>query len=287
MRVPLLFRTEQARAALRFYSEPTLPAVARARYVVNQLVGTRLCRASIGRQLRRAYASSGIPSWNLRVPIQPTMDDTTLASLFFGTYESAELLLLKRHFLGSPTVIELGSSLGVVAAHMASALPSSTMLICVEPNALLAPSIQALVAQANPDITLCIEQAAVAQAGTSTVSMDFTDLNAAHAVQRPESSRGSSVPAITLSQLIARHLVGEYSLVCDIEGAEASLLLDDPGALSGCHELLLELHSTTHNGLDLTPADLDARVRELGFLEVESVKRSACLMVSYYRASNR
>lgn len=284
MRVPLLFRPEQARAAADVVNERALPTGARVRYIVNQLVGTRLCRAPVGRLLRHLYAKRGVPSWDLNLVPQPTMDDTTIASLFFGTYESAELILLKKHFGGSSTVIELGSSQGVVAAHVAAKLAPGARMICVEPNAALIPSIIALVAASNPDVALHVEQAALADAGVTEVAMDFGDANAAHVVEQSTSESTPGVPTTTLSEVISRHGVTEYSLVCDIEGSEASLLFDDEGALAGCRELLIELHPTRHDGVSHSPDALGLRLRDLGFSEIESVRRSSNLTVSFYRA---
>ncbi len=284
MRFPVLFRTENLRAAAAVVAVPELPWPARGRYVLNQLVGTRLSRASMGRLLRRLYSGrSGVPSWDLAVVPQPIMDDSTLASLYFGTYESAEIVLLKKHFRGDAAVVELGSSLGVVAAHIAACMAPGSKLVCVEPNPELTACIAALVSSANSAVDLRLECVAISRAGETSVTMDLGDVNTGRVAAGTIGERAATVPALTLSQLLARHAFEEYTLICDIEGSEASILFDDPSAFEGCRELLIELHRATYRAKSIAPADLWARVHELGFSEIDLLRRSDDLWVGYFR----
>ena len=54
--------------------------------------------------------------------------------IFWGFYESAELRLIRKHLPATLDVVELGGSLGVVAAHIGQRLEPGRQLISVEAN---------------------------------------------------------------------------------------------------------------------------------------------------------
>ena len=54
--------------------------------------------------------------------------------VFWGIYETAELRLIERHLPRDIDVIELGGSIGVIAAQIAGHLIPGTRLISVEAN---------------------------------------------------------------------------------------------------------------------------------------------------------
>ena len=56
------------------------------------------------------------------------------AQMFWGVYESAETRMVRGLLRGSTTVVELGSSLGVTSAHIASLMAPGGHLVCVEAN---------------------------------------------------------------------------------------------------------------------------------------------------------
>lgn len=64
------------------------------------------------------------------------------AQLFFGLYESAEIRLARGHLAGANVVIDLGSSLGIVASHILSRMTSQGHLVCVEANPSLIESLR-------------------------------------------------------------------------------------------------------------------------------------------------
>jgi hypothetical protein len=88
----------------------------------------------------------------------------------------------------------------------------------------------------------------------------LTDGAAAHA---------ASVEGATLRTLLDNRRIGEFDLVCDIEGAEASFLLGDPGALEGCRRAVFELHDTTFAGRAVTADELLESACDFGFRVIE------------------
>ena len=78
------------------------------------------------------------------------------------------------------------------------------------------------------------------------------------------------VQTITLSKLINARNFTEYSLVCDIEGAEVDFLINDPEALYACREILIELHDTNHNGKNYSVNDLVNLILQQGFKRIHN-----------------
>ncbi len=54
------------------------------------------------------------------------------AQMFWGAYESAETRMIHGLLRGSTAVVELGSTLGVTSAHIASLMAPGGRLVCVE-----------------------------------------------------------------------------------------------------------------------------------------------------------
>ena len=54
--------------------------------------------------------------------------------MFWGGYEGAETRMIRSNLQASPTVVELGSSLGVTTAHIAAVMAPGGRLVCVEAN---------------------------------------------------------------------------------------------------------------------------------------------------------
>jgi FkbM family methyltransferase len=68
----------------------------------------------------------------------------------------------------------------------------------------------------------------------------------------------------TLDELVKENSLGEYSLVCDIEGAESSFILSD-SALKGCQRIIIELHETNWKGIQCSVEHLLESIVNKGF----------------------
>ena len=94
-----------------------------------------------------------------------------------------------------------------------------------------------------------IANAAVSMPGCESVTFVASSHNVSGRVWRDgeeSAGRGMTVPACSLRQITANHELDHFSLVCDIEGAEAEFILGDPEALAGCDQCIIECHNTTH-----------------------------------------
>jgi FkbM family methyltransferase len=86
----------------------------------------------------------------------------------------------------------------------------------------------------------------------------------------------AKVPVCTLSGLIERSKIGNYSLVCDIEGAEAGMILGESEEVrSRCQLMLIELHDTgIHEGKQYRVEELAEKIEQLwGLRQVASNDR--------------
>lgn len=174
------------------------------------------------------------------------------ARLLWGVYEQAETRFVRAHLRPDLDVIELGSSLGVVASHIARKLLAGRRLICVEANAQLIDSLTRNVATNAPHISHTVIHAAIDPIASQRTTVPFrcADDHTASAVEESESGDSAEVPVISLSELV--HDLPAYCLVADIEGAEAAIVETEMAALARCQQLIIELHDSNYAGHRVT-----------------------------------
>jgi len=159
------------------------------------------------------------------------------AALFWGFYEAAELAFVQRHLLADLDVVELGTSIGVVACHALSRMNPLKRLICLEADPNLARMARQNLRSNHPTRRVEVLNCAIAY-DCQTVCFEEGGTNLIGKV----SKEGREVPAITLSGLLQKFHIDDYVLICDIEGAEAEILHKDPEALAYCRQMIIELH---------------------------------------------
>jgi hypothetical protein len=82
---------------------------------------------------------------------------------------------------------------------------------------------------------------------------------------------------VRLSDLLYRHNIADYALVCDIEGAEAGFINLDEEALRGCKTMVVELHDTEFSGDRVSVGELcDRLVARHGFALVDRRSNVFC-----------
>jgi FkbM family methyltransferase len=201
--------------------------------------------------------------------------DRIRAAVFWHLYERAEIQLIKRYLPRDLDVIELGSSFGVTAAHALARLDPDRKLVAVEANETLLPALRQVLA--DPRAEVC--HGAVAYGAGDVVEFYVHPTN--HLWSRMNARPGAqavAVQSITLGQLVGDHDLGEYSLIADIEGAEAGLLEHDAEALLGCRCMIIELHSTEHQGRHVDRGSMLEQVLGLGFRKVDEQRRTVVFM---------
>lgn len=193
----------------------------------------------------------------------------TRAELFWGLYERAECAYVDRFLNGSTCVVELGSGIGISSAHIAAGLSRGGVLVCVEANEVLLPSIeqniQPYLRRSRSSGTI-VHAAIGACEGTSilnVVSNPFESYVSRSAA--PDAVSTVPVPTRSLESVLKQYPARSFDLVCDVEGAEGELIVRSSG-LERCRRLIIELHGCKVDGEELTEHDLLAVLsRRWGF----------------------
>lgn len=178
------------------------------------------------------------------------------AQMFWGAYESAETRMIRGLLCGSMAVVELGSSLGITTAHIAALMAQGGHLVCVEANPRLMPGLRERLARRTASLQVDFLHAAVTgHCGEAFLGLSARTVGSRLSPACPDDGT-VIVPALTLREILRRTGVRDFDLVSDIEGAESSFLLDDPGVMRGCRRAIIELHDTTVDGRDISVSDL-------------------------------
>ena len=203
-----------------------------------------LCHPLVGRLLRSLFGGR-VPSlrfrgWRLDVR-SPAVSPRTVAMIFWGVYESAELRFVERGLRRDLDVVECGSSLGGVSSAIAQRLEPGRRILCVEANSDLVPLLERNVRSNAPDVESTVVNRAI-DYERSEVSFIEGDTSTGGRTSGESAGTRRTVAATTLSDLLDAHGLEEYALVSDIEGAEAGFIHHDAPALSRCQQILIELH---------------------------------------------
>lgn len=170
------------------------------------------------------------------------------ASVFWGIYESAEAIFVEKYLPPNETVVELGSSIGVVANVIARTKPKA--MVCVEANSALIESISLNVGLSSNRPELQVVNKAIDYSGRTRVPFcrGNSTLTSAVSEDRPSSDSELTVPATTLSSILRDAQIDSYVLVMDIEGAEIGIIRKDVDSLQRCSLMIVELHRASFEG---------------------------------------
>ncbi len=186
-----------------------------------------------------------IPSRGLRINSNGVAPQVK-SQLLFGTYESAEIRAVCRHLRSDLDVIELGASIGVLSCHIRRKLAMDRHLYAIEPDPdlvkLIEENLQANRLQSGVTV---VNRAIAKSSGEQSFVRSTTNLSG-HTTQ-PSANGTITVEGVTLRDLIAQFGIGEYALVCDVEGFEAELFADDFEAFRKCQQIIIELHQHERN----------------------------------------
>jgi FkbM family methyltransferase len=170
-----------------------------------------------------------IPSRGLHISTaHPTITPETKASLFFGMYEPDEVLLVKKFARTDLDVVDVGSSLGVIASHIGRRLDHGRRLVCVEANVNLLDRLGYNLHHNAPSCNFTVLHAAIHYEATKPLAFKPGVTNIDGTVQLSTLEvQEAHVPPLTLDTLVSDLSISRYLLICDIEGSEAGIILDD------------------------------------------------------------
>lgn len=236
---------------------------------VKRLVGSILTADVMGRAIawltRDNFRSRGLRVNTAHPAIKPVVK----AMLFWNMYESAEIRFVQRYLQRDVDVVELGSSLGVMACQIRARIEPERKLLCVEASAQLAPVIRKNLALNGLEANTTVVSGAIDYSGAESVS--FAEGGNTLQGQKAEAgAQTTSTRAVTLEKLLADHEIADYALVCDIEGAEAGILFQGQNSLARCRQIVIELHEAEFNGRRVSVDEMaDALVTQHGFRQVD------------------
>lgn len=217
-------------------------------------VAETICHPAMGRLLSQVLRD--------RIPCRGCVIDTSCALvnpevkalLFWRLYESAEMRFVNQYLRRDLDVIELGSSLGVIACQIRRRINESSKLVCVEAIPELADQIDVNlnINALNKGVSIVRKAIDYGSPRGHTISFARGKSTIAGKIACRQDQGGHLIiETTTLSQVIGEHGIGDYVLVSDIEGAEAGIALQEKSALRNCKQIIIELHPTNFNDLEI------------------------------------
>jgi FkbM family methyltransferase len=230
---------------------------------LKRLVAAVLCSPWMGRRLRRVLGGEVRSRGCMLDLSDPVVEPSKFAAIFWGLYERWERRFATQWLPTDVPVVELGSSLGVVSAAICHRLAPGVKLVCLEANTrLLGVLRRNLDLNGRSDAALVHAAIDYENLGLNTVPFVGTGDTLVACVARD--GAGEEISRTTLRAVLATHGIGDFSLVSDIEGAEAGLIAEERDTLQRCRCAVLELHNTTYRGRELAVPQLVAALEEMG-----------------------
>ena len=236
---------------------------------VKKLVFNILCNSFTGRAITAVYGDK-IPDlrWrNFRFSTAGAgMKKWVEASIFWGFYEGAEIRFIEKHFKGDTDVLELGASSGIVSSHIIAKMKSGHRLVSVEANKGLTTVWTENTRRHNVNgVRSELLHAAIYYHGDTVMFGISSNTTESQLTGTGDNMTATRVPALTLSSIVQRSELKEYSLFSDIEGAEIDVLLEDDEALNRCRNIFIELHEANHNGRRYAVDEIVSIIEDKGF----------------------
>lgn len=186
--------------------------------------------------------------------------------IFWKMYEKAEALSILKYITNAFDIVELGSSIGVVGS-LAGRLKGNRRLLCVEVNKDLVPLIERNL-NLNQVSNYTIRNVAI---GPSVESIWFTP--GRHSTHGQVGARVSDasvkIETMALSALLEQESISEFVLICDIEGSEIDIILNDADSLRDCKLIVMETHEVRRNDRTYSPEEIKELIVKAGFVCVE------------------
>lgn len=225
---------------------------------IKRLVAKILVNDFTGRLISIVF-SNKIPFHNLIVDISNSVIKKRIAaSLFFKTYESAEVRFISQFLQDyEGTIIELGSSIGVVTSTIAKANPNATVF-SFEADSRFIPIIENNLQLNRIQNVNCYNEII----GSEGFVFSVGDDNTMGKIVKGESGLSNFKQ---LSSLLQIHNITDFVLVSDIEGAEYFFLFEESNLFTNCSLMIIELHPIEINNELITVAEMIEKIKSFGF----------------------
>lgn len=225
-----------------------------------------------GRLIAFVYGDS-IPHRGIRIFTKSDrIQRKTVADIYFGIYERAEIDQVMCYLNPTIDVIELGGSIGVNSLHIRSQLEKNRRLMVVEADPTLVEILRINFEKNSLEENVTIINNAIDYSGNEYVTFAVSDSNLAGHValaSNLESHIISNIPAASLSELIKKYGFSEYALVSDIEGMEIPIFVKDKEALKNCKQIFLEIDGVEYDNIAYSVEDVINLICDSGFKVVD------------------
>lgn len=207
--------------------------------------------------------SNKIPFHNLTIDISnPIIRKKIASSLYFKTYESAEVRLISKYLQNfDGNIVEFGASIGVVSSTLAKANPKAK-LFSFEADSRFIPIITNNFKINTIDNANCYNEIIGASGYEFIPGEDNT-------MGKISKSNVVSNNMNSLSTILEKYKIQDYILVSDIEGAEYFVLSENESVFENCPMLIMELHPIQIEDKLISVEDLKVKIQELGYSIVE------------------
>ena len=173
-----------------------------------------------------------------------------LSSIYLGVWESAEIYMVNKYLKDESTIIECGSSFGIVALNLLNGNAKCHLYGCIEANT---NSFNILKIQLAMYPQAVLKNYAIgydSDAGLFRASSVLgghivSDSNDAHPLDSSVALKSLSV----ISKEINIHNL-PYSLIMDVEGMEYEILLNDRKFVQEARYIICELEDLDHASVD-------------------------------------
>lgn len=241
---------------------------------------TLVCKIACHRYicyLIRWVFKNKIPHQNSRIETPTFGDSKVCGLLFWGLYERDEVILISRYLNGNAPIIELGSSIGAVSCILGNKIEIGQELICVEANPQLIALLTRNIELNCPGKTARILHGAIHYGPNHLVNFSVGETNLTSKVEVASGPSGSLVPVLKLSDIVSSRKFTEFTLICDIEGAEIEILKEDSKVFEHCVMLIIELHVTSYRGSEFPVFALIDLIHELTPLRRIAQRGDVCV----------
>ena len=179
-----------------------------------------------------------------------------------GKYESSEAILLTLFLPEHTDVIDLGGGIGYISCHISHLTGSKSSIISVE-----ASESSANLIEKNKELNSCNFE--VVNAAYNPDS-EYTEISVLDNIYSNSIFRDSDVTeriqSITLNEIVSQYNIGNFSLVCDIEGAEYRLIREELELLSSsCEMLFIEWHDKLGENRKISSTEARNQLEDVGF----------------------
>lgn len=141
-------------------------------------------------------------------------------------------------------------------------------MLCVEANPTLVKIIESNF-NLNEFVNFRIYNVAITEDKTENTYFNAGEDNTTGFISTNKNANSILIESKSLSEIVSISGFDNYSLVCDIEGAETNFILSDKGALERCAFIVIELHDFIFEGSKIEPNQLKVELVNLGFEIVE------------------